>query len=115
MPRTACRVRFSFSIIAKRTYSSPYSPKPMPGDTETFAFASSFFVNSSEPAARYGSGILAHTYIDAFGMSTIHPASCSPLTSTSRRFWYFIAISATQSCGPSSAAIAATWIGVNVP
>jgi len=26
-----------------------------------------------------------------------------------------IATSATQSCGPSSAAIAATWIGVNVP
>ena len=87
MPRTACRVRASFSIIAKRTYSSPNSPKPMPGDTDTFACASSCFVNSSEPCARYASGILAQTYIDAFGLSTIQPASCRPLTSTSRRFW----------------------------
>ena len=31
MPRTAWRVRCSFSIRAKRTYSSPYSPKPIPG------------------------------------------------------------------------------------
>ena len=35
MPRNACRVRCSFSISAKRTWSSPYSPKPMPGDTAT--------------------------------------------------------------------------------
>ena len=57
----------------------------------------------------------AHTYIDALGTSTSHPASVSPLHSTLRRRWYVAAISRTQSCGPSSAAIAATWIGVNVP
>ena len=28
-------------------------------------------------------------YIEALGICTIQPASCSPLTSTSRRFWYF--------------------------
>ena len=37
MPRMAWRVRASFSISAKRTKPSPNSPKPMPGDTETFA------------------------------------------------------------------------------
>jgi len=52
MPRIAWRVRDSFSIIAKRTCSSPYSPKPMPGDTDTLAPASSFFANSSDPIAR---------------------------------------------------------------
>ena len=34
---------------------------------------------------------------------------------TSRRLWYLRRISSTQSCGPSSAAMAATWIGVKVP
>src|SRR5450631_485451 len=48
-PRIACRVRDSFSIIAKRTCPSPNSPKPMPGDTDTLALAMSFLVNSSEP------------------------------------------------------------------
>src|SRR5207247_2365279 len=40
IPLIACRVRGSFSIIANRTYGSPNSPKPIPGDTETFARAS---------------------------------------------------------------------------
>src|SRR5439155_15845218 len=35
--RTACFVRCSFSINAKRTNSSPNWPKPMPGETATFA------------------------------------------------------------------------------
>src|SRR5690606_24595767 len=52
MPRTAWRVRCSFSIRAKRTYSSPYSPKPMPGDTATLASASRRLENSSDPRAR---------------------------------------------------------------
>src|SRR5690606_32798274 len=47
--RIAWRVRCSFSMSEKRTYSSPYSPKPMPGETATLASASSFFENSSEP------------------------------------------------------------------
>ena len=102
-------------MSAKRTCPSPYSPKPIPGDTDTFALASTCFVNSSEPSARYAWGIFAHTYMDAFGTSTGHPASSRPLHSTSRRAWYLAAICATQSCGPSSAAMAATWMGVNVP
>src|SRR5690606_20157728 len=52
MPRTAWRVRCSFSISAKRTYSSPYSPKPTPGDTATLASANSRLENSSEPMER---------------------------------------------------------------
>ena len=54
-------------------------------------------------------------YIDALGLSTIQPASCRPFTMTSRRFWYFMRCSSTHSCGPSSATIDATWIGVKVP
>src|SRR5581483_4567697 len=42
MPRTAWRMRASFSMSANRTWSSPYSPKPTPGDTATLASASSF-------------------------------------------------------------------------
>ncbi|SDY48572.1 hypothetical protein SAMN04515617_11529 [Collimonas sp. OK242] len=57
MPRIAWRIRASFSINANRTYSSPYSPKPMPGETHTLAFSSSCLENSSDPRWRYGSGI----------------------------------------------------------
>lgn len=49
MPRTAWRMRDSFSIRAKRTYSSPYSPKPIPGETQTLACSSRMRENSSEP------------------------------------------------------------------
>ena len=49
MPRMAWRMRDSFSIRAKRTYSSPYSPKPMPGETQTLACSSRMRENSSEP------------------------------------------------------------------
>mmetsp|Transcript_2838 Transcript_2838/g.7331 ORF Transcript_2838/g.7331 Transcript_2838/m.7331 type:complete len:289 (+) Transcript_2838:212-1078(+) len=52
MPRTAWRMRLSFSISAKRTWPSPWSPKPMPGDTQTLAFSSSCRANSSEPSSR---------------------------------------------------------------
>ena len=48
-PRVAWRMRDSFSISASRTWSSPYSPKPMPGDAASLASSSSFFENSSEP------------------------------------------------------------------
>src|SRR5262252_7732538 len=50
IPRTACRVRASFSISAMRTWSSPYSPKPTPGETATRASLSTFFANSSDPS-----------------------------------------------------------------
>src|SRR5690606_32308663 len=49
MPRTACRIRASFSMRANRTWSSPYSPKPMPGETATLASSSTRLENSSEP------------------------------------------------------------------
>src|SRR5439155_13281518 len=50
IPLIACLVRASFSIIAKRTWPSPNSPKPMPGETDTFALANNRFANSREPS-----------------------------------------------------------------
>src|SRR5688572_26603765 len=70
MPRIAWRVRCSFSISAKRTWSSPYSPKPAPGDTATLASSSRRLENSIEPIARNGSGIRAQTNIVALGRVT---------------------------------------------
>ena len=52
MPRTACLVRCSFSTRPNRTYSSPPSPNPIPGDTATFASRSKSFENSSDPRER---------------------------------------------------------------
>ena len=52
IPRSACRVRSSFSISAKRTWWSPCSPNPMPGDTATLASVSRSFENSSDPSSR---------------------------------------------------------------
>jgi len=46
--------------------------------------------------------------MDALGTSTIQPASCRPLHNTSRRDWYCLRTSSTQSCGPSSAMTDAT-------
>jgi hypothetical protein len=59
IPRSACRVRSSFSISENRTCPSPWSPNPTPGLTATFASSSSFFENSIDPSARYCSGIPA--------------------------------------------------------
>src|SRR5213593_3291029 len=70
MPRIACRVRCSFSTRPKRTYSSPYSPNPRPGDTATFASCRSSLENSSDPMVRYASGIRAQTNMVARGFST---------------------------------------------
>ena len=52
MPRTACLVRCSFSTSPNRTYSSPPSPNPIPGETATFASRSNNFENSSDPMWR---------------------------------------------------------------
>ena len=52
IPLSACRVRSSFSIRAKRTWWSPCSPNPMPGDTATLASLSRSFENSSDPSSR---------------------------------------------------------------
>src|SRR4029453_3964578 len=61
MPRTAWRMRWRFSISAKRTEPSPVSPEPTPGDTATCASTSSRLLNSSDPMPRSGSGIGAQT------------------------------------------------------
>ena len=50
------------------------SPKPTPGLTATLASSSSFFENSTDPIARYRSGIRAQTNIVAFGISTGQPS-----------------------------------------
>src|SRR5262249_18935316 len=92
MPRIACRVRCSFSIKAKRTQRSPYSPKPIPGDTATFASRSRKVENSSDPIGWNRSGIGAQTNIVAFGFSTAQPARLSPSTSTLRRCSYSLRI-----------------------
>src|SRR5215813_3003033 len=68
MPRTAWRVRCSFSMRAKRTNPSPYGPNPTPGDTETLASVRRNFANSIAPILRNGSGISAHTNIVPFGL-----------------------------------------------
>src|SRR5271154_4862773 len=78
MPRKAWRVRASFSMRANLTWPLPSSPKPTPGDTATFASASNFLENSSDPICWYGSGIGAHTYIVALGFSTGHNTPASP-------------------------------------
>src|SRR5690606_7044758 len=67
MLRAACRMRCSFSTSARRTYWSPYSPKPTPGATATPVSWISSFANSSEPRCAYWSGIGDHTNIVAFG------------------------------------------------
>ena len=50
--RTACAVRSSFSINAKRTCVSPPSPKPTPGLVATSADSMRNRANSSEPISR---------------------------------------------------------------
>src|SRR6266581_4812353 len=50
IPLTAWRRRCSFSISAMRTWSSPWSPKPMPGATAILAPSSRRLVNSIEPS-----------------------------------------------------------------
>ena len=45
---------------------------------------------------RRKAGIFAQMYIEAFGTSTIQPASCRAFGSTSRRVWYIARTSSTQ-------------------
>ncbi len=49
MPLAACWILCSFSTRAKRTYPSPNSPNPTPGETATFASLSRSLVNSRDP------------------------------------------------------------------
>src|SRR4029079_11789831 len=83
--RAAWRIRCSFSTSATRTYPSPYSPKPMPGDTAISAFSTSSLENSMLPSELKGSGIGAHANIDARGDGTCQPARPKLSTRTSRR------------------------------
>src|SRR5262249_7917762 len=85
IPRPACEIRCSFSTSANRTWPSPRSPNPTPGETATPAFLSSNFANSSEPIFANGSGTLAHTNIVPLGEGTLHPAAFRPLIRQSRR------------------------------
>jgi len=115
MLRTAWRMRCSFSMRLKRRWPSPYSPKPTPGETATCARSSSILANSSDPIARNSSGSGAHTNIVARGLSNSQPALASPSHSTSRRLQYSCRVCSTQSCGPSSALMAAICTGMNMP
>ena len=49
MLRAAWRMRCSFSTSAIRTYPSPCSPKPTPGETATSAFSTRSVENSTLP------------------------------------------------------------------
>ena len=64
MPRTAWRVRWVFSINAKRTWPSPVSPKPMPAETATPASFSSRLENSREPISRKGDQLAALDFFE---------------------------------------------------
>ncbi len=50
--RTACPMRFSFSMSAKRTWPSPPGPKPTPGEVATSASLTRYFENSRDPISR---------------------------------------------------------------
>ncbi len=50
--RQAWAMRCSFSMRAKRTYPSPWGPKPMPGDTATSQSVTTSLANSMEPRSR---------------------------------------------------------------
>jgi hypothetical protein len=78
-------MRCSFSTSAMRTYPSPYSPKPVPGDTATSAFSTRSVENSTLPRVWNGSGIGAQANMEARGDGIIQPARAKDSTSTSRR------------------------------
>jgi hypothetical protein len=68
-----------------------------------------------EPSGRKASGIGAQANIDASGEGISHPARPKLSTRQSRLALYSRRFAPTMSCGPLSAAVAATWIGVNAP
>ncbi len=85
MPLTAWLMRMLFSIRAKRTKSSPYSPKPRPGDTATWASRIKNVENATDPILRYCSGILAQTNMVPLGLSISQPTRDRPDIRASRR------------------------------
>src|SRR6185312_1333865 len=87
MLRAAWRMRCSFSTSARRTYWSPYSPKPTPGATATPVSWISSLANSSEPISANWSGIGDQMNIVALGDGRRQPARAKLSTITSRRFW----------------------------
>jgi len=87
IPRTACLMRCSFSTRARRTYPSPHSPKPMPGETATLASLKRNLENSREPIFLKAGGISAQTNMVALGFATSQPARLRPSTRMSRRDW----------------------------
>jgi hypothetical protein len=79
-------MRCSFSTSAMRTKPSPYSPKPIPGETAMSAFSTRSLENSTLPRLLNGSGIGDQANIEARGDGTSQPARLKLSTSTSRRF-----------------------------
>src|SRR5437870_6898291 len=74
MLRVAWRRRWRFSTRAMRTKPSPYSPKPIPGDTATLARSSKSFEKARLPMPRYSAGTGAQANIEAAGGGTSQPA-----------------------------------------
>ena len=78
-------MRCSFSIRAKRTWPSPPGPKPVPGETATSQSRTSSSANSTDPMARYGSGIRAQANIVPRGRRMSQPMRAKPSTRALRR------------------------------
>src|SRR5207237_3758485 len=66
-PRAACLIRCSFSTMAMRTYPSPCSPKPTPGETATPDFSTIRVANCMLPTLRKASGSGTQANIEASG------------------------------------------------
>jgi len=84
-PRIAWRILCSFSTSANRT-NLPRVPRSRSRETATLAFVRRSFENSTEPIARNGSGMGAHTNSVPFGFSNSHPMRANPSTRQSLRF-----------------------------
>ena len=86
MPRTAWRIRCSFSTSAKRTKPSPPGPKPDPGETATLPSRARCSAKASEPiAGERAPGTGAQANIVPRGLGNDQPARSRPSQSASRR------------------------------
>ena len=115
MLRAAWRMRCSFSTSAMRTWSSPCSPKPMPGATATSACSISSLENSSEPRCRNGSGIGAQANIDAAGAGIGPAGAAEGIDHHVAALVVDVAHFGDVGAVAVQRGAAATWIGVKAP
>src|SRR6266404_5247335 len=82
--RTAWRMRCLFSTRAMRTWASPCSPKPMPGETATWAWVSISLEKASDPSSANAAGIGAQANMLADGAGRFQPAVAALLVRRAR-------------------------------